>query len=109
MILCGLSVNFVFRKGMTMAIIHKKILAKYFNQILLGEKKFELRLADFKVEKGDTLSLIEIDDVSKKETGRMLDVDVSYVLKTKDCRFWSEKDINEYGFQIIQFNVHKGE
>lgn len=34
-------------------IIEKKIWSKPFEKVLSGEKKFELRLADFDIEKGD--------------------------------------------------------
>lgn len=40
-----------------MAIIHKKVWQEYFEQIISGKKKFELRLADFKVNEGDILVL----------------------------------------------------
>ena len=46
----------------------------------------------------------EIDDNTKKETGRKLEVKVSYVMKTKDCTYWSQQDIDKYGFQVIQFD-----
>jgi ASC-1-like (ASCH) protein len=35
-----------------MAIIKKKINQKYFSLVKSGKKKFELRLADFKIKKG---------------------------------------------------------
>jgi hypothetical protein len=87
-----------------MVQIHKKILSEYFQKVLSGEKRTELRLADFEVNKGDILVLVEIDDYTKKETGRKIEVNVSYVMKTKDCTYWSEDDIDKYGFQIIQFD-----
>ena len=87
-----------------MAQVQKKILSEYFNKVLSGEKKTELRLADFEINKGDTLVLVEIDDNIKKETGRRLEVNVSYVMKTKDCTYWSHQDIDKYGFQVIQFD-----
>ena len=87
-----------------MAQVQKKILSEYFKKVLSGEKKTELRLADFEINKGDTLVLVEIDDNTKKETGRKLEVKVSYVMKTKDCTYWSQQDIDKYGFQVIQFD-----
>lgn len=88
-----------------MAQIQKKILSEYFKKVISGEKKTELRLADFKVNPGDTFVLVEIDDVTKKETGRKVNVNVSYVMKTKDCTYWSQEEIDKYGFQVIQFDV----
>lgn len=87
-----------------MATIQKKILSEYFKKVLSGEKKTELRLADFEINKGDSLVLVEIDDITKQETGRKLSVNVSYVMKTKECTYWSKDDIDKYGFQVIQFD-----
>ena len=39
--------------------IKKKIWPQYFKKILKGDKTFELRLADFKCRRGDTLLLRE--------------------------------------------------
>ncbi len=90
-----------------MATIQKKILSEYFKKVLSGEKKTELRLADFEINQGDTLVLVEIDDITKQETGRKLSVNVSYVMKTKECTYWSKDDIDKYGFQVIQFDREK--
>ena len=67
-----------------------------------GKKKFELRLGDFKVKPGDSLVLREWDPKSKKYTGRKITKKVSIVLKTKGLKFWTQKEINKYGYQIIQ-------
>lgn len=88
-----------------MAQVQKKILSEYFKKIISGEKKTELRLADFEIKPGDTLVLVEIDDVTKQETGRKVNVNVSYVMKTKDCTYWSQEEIDKYGFQVIQFDM----
>ncbi|HPO75467.1 MAG TPA: DUF3850 domain-containing protein [Candidatus Pacearchaeota archaeon] len=53
-----------------MAIIKKKILPKYFDLVKSGKKKFELRLADFKIKEGDVLILEEWDPKKKEYTGR---------------------------------------
>ena len=88
-----------------MAQVQKKILSEYFQKVISGEKKTELRLADFEIKPGDTLALVEIDDVTKQETGRKVNVNVSYVMKTKDCTYWSQEEIDKYGFQVIQFDI----
>ena len=88
-----------------MAQVQKKILSEYFKKVISGEKKTELRLADFEIKPGDTLVLVEIDDITKQETGRKVNVNVSYVMKTKDCTYWSQEEINKYGFQVIQFDM----
>jgi len=86
-----------------MVTIHKKVWPEYFEEIISGKKKFELRLADFEVNKGDILVLEEWDNNKKEYTGRKIEVIADYVLKTKDLAFWSQEEVEKYGFQIIQF------
>lgn len=81
--------------------IEKKILPEYFDKIAAGEKTYELRLADWECKQGDALVLVEIDAKTKIPTGRTIRRKVGYVGKTKGLDFWTEKEINEYGYQII--------
>lgn len=90
-----------------METIHKKVWKEYFEKILAGKKKFELRLADFEVNEGDTLVLEEWDKNKQEYTGRKVETTATYIIKTKDMPFWSKEDIDKYGFQIIQFDVKK--
>ncbi|PIZ58546.1 hypothetical protein COY23_00435 [bacterium (Candidatus Torokbacteria) CG_4_10_14_0_2_um_filter_35_8] len=83
--------------------IEKKIWPEYFQEVLNGNKNFELRLADFECNPGDVLVLREWDPKEKKYTGREIEKEITYVLKTKDLRFWPKKEIEKYGFQIISF------
>jgi len=83
--------------------IEKKTWPEFFEKIKKGEKTFELRLADFKCKPKDILVLREYNPKTKKYTGRVLKKKVTYVLKTKKIKFWSEKDIKKYGFQVIAF------
>ena len=83
--------------------IEKKVWPKFFQKILNKDKNFDLRLADFKCNSGDILILREWDPKIKEYTGRIFEKQVTYVLKTKDIKFWSEKDVEKYGFQIISF------
>ncbi len=83
--------------------IKKKILPKYFQKIMEGTKKFELRLADWQCNQGDILVLREWDPDKKEYTGQELEKEVTYILKTKDVAFWSKEEIDRYGFQIILF------
>lgn len=83
--------------------IEKKVWPKFFQKIIDGDKTFELRLADFKCRPGDILVLKEWNPKTKKYTGRVLEKKVTYVLKIKDVKFWSKKDIDKYGLQIISF------
>jgi len=86
-----------------MAIIEKKIYPKYFELIKSGKKKFELRLADFKIKKGDTLVLKEWHSKKKEYTGREIKKKANYVLKFKLNDFSQEKEIERRGLYVIQF------
>lgn len=84
-----------------MTLITKKIVLGYYEDLLSGKKKFDLRLNDFKVEAGDILELVEIDE-NRKPTGRKLQKTVTSVRYFKlDELFWSEKEIKEKGLQIL--------
>ena len=81
----------------------KKVRPEYFQSILDGKKTFELRLADWKCEDGDVLVLQEWDPKTEKYTGREIEKEVTYVIKTKDIKFWPQEDVEKYGLQIIAF------
>ena len=83
--------------------IEKKIWPEYFEKVQSGEKKFELRLADWECNPGDVLVLREWDPATGEYTGREAEKEVTYVLKTKDIRFWTEEEVDQYGFQVISF------
>ena len=86
-----------------MAKIEKKVWPKYFETILKGDKNFEVRLADFECNEGDVLLLREWDPEKKDYTGRTIEKKITYIIKTKDLSFWSKKEVEKYGFQIIGF------
>lgn len=84
----------------------KKCWPEYFQKIIDGDKKFELRLADWKCEPGDELVLQEWDPASKTYTGRELVKKVNYVLTTKsieESNMWPKEEVEKYGFQIISW------
>ena len=86
-----------------MVVIKKKIWPKYFELVKSGKKKFELRLADFKIKKGDTLILREWNPKRKEYTGREIKKKVNYVLKFKLNDFGQKKEIEKKGLYVIQF------
>jgi len=49
-----------------MAIIRKKIYSEYFDAIVVGKKKYELRLNDFEIAEGDTLILDEVNPTTRE-------------------------------------------
>ncbi len=83
--------------------IEKKIRPEFFDKIASGEKKFELRLADWGCKPGDILVLREWDPAKNDYTGRVLEKEVTYVLKTKDVKFFTPEEVEKYGWQIISF------
>jgi hypothetical protein len=81
-------------------IIEKKILIDYFKQVEAGTKTFELRLADWECQPGDTLVLNEV-DANRQPTGRSLRKKVGFVVKSKDIDFFSKEEVDQYGYQVI--------
>ena len=85
------------------AKIKKKITPKYFELVNSGKKKFELRLADFRIKKGDTLILKEWNPRTKKYTGREIKKKANFILKFKLNDFGQKKAIEKKGLYVIQF------
>lgn len=85
-------------------IIEKKCWSKYFQAIMNGKKNFELRIADFECKVGDILILREWDPKTKKYTGRKLKKKITYVLKTKEIKFFNKRDIEKYSFQVFSLD-----
>ena len=81
--------------------IEKKTWPYLFDKVLSGEKQFDLRIAEFECEIGDTLVLREWDPEKKEYTGRELEKEITFLVKTKDLKFWSQEDINELGFLVM--------
>ena len=85
-----------------MAIIKKKVKKKYFEAVLDGRKRFEVRLADFKCKTGDTLLLEEQEEDNNNKTGRKMDCEVLYKFNTKNIeKFYSRRDIDKHGLVIL--------
>lgn len=85
-----------------MTTIKKKIWPEYFEKVESGKKKFEFRVADFKINDGDTLILEEWDPKTKEYTGRKLEKVVSNVHHFHLDDFGQKKEIEEKGFYIIE-------
>jgi hypothetical protein len=81
--------------------IEKKAWPEFFEKVRSGEKRFELRLADWDCRPGDVLVLREWDPGTKEYTGRVLEKEVTYVVKTKDLKFFNPEDVKKYGWQVI--------
>jgi ASC-1-like (ASCH) protein len=90
--------------------IHKKVLPEYFDALLSGEKKYELRLADEDfagVKPGDVLVLEEwtsLDKANREATGRSIRKTISYVRTfTLDelSKYWPREEIEKKGLIIF--------
>ena len=86
-----------------MAVVKKKIWPEYFKLVKSRKKKFELRVADFKVKEGDIFLLEEWNPKTKKYTGRKIKKKIRYVLKFKLDKFGQKKEIEKKGLYVIQF------
>lgn len=83
--------------------IEKKAWPEMFQAVANGKKNFDLRLADFEIKEGDILVLKEWDPATKEYTGRTIEKEIGYVLKTKGLKFWNENEVDKYGYQVISF------
>ncbi len=81
--------------------IEKKIWPVFFERILSGKKTFELRLDDREYNEGDVLVLKEWDNEKSTYTGRVIKKEITYVLHTKDMKYWSEEEIKNKGFVVL--------
>lgn len=87
-----------------MAVIRKKTWPEYFEKILSGEKKFDMRVADFVVNKGDVLILEEWDPQIKEYTGRSITKKVGYVGTFTLDAFGQREALEQHGLHVIQFD-----
>lgn len=85
-----------------MAVIKKKIWPKYFDLVKSGRKKFEIRLADFRIKEGDVLVLNEWNPRTKKYTGRKIRKKVKYVLRFYLNSYGQKRGIEKKGLYVIQ-------
>jgi len=82
--------------------IKKKIHPEYFDNVLSGKKKFDLRLNEFEVEEGDVLVLQEWDPESGEYTGREMEKKVVQVSRFKLADLhWPREEVEEKGLQIM--------
>lgn len=58
-------------------------------------------MADWECSSGDTLVLREWDKQTQDYTGRQIEKEVGYVIKTKECNIFPEEEVEKYGWQVI--------
>lgn len=89
-----------------MKTITKKIDTQWFDAIQAGVKNYELRLADFDIEEGDSIRLEEWvgEGNERNPTGRVIEKKVNHIRKV-DLGEWVKKqpEIIEKGFYVIGF------
>jgi len=82
--------------------IFKKVQSKYFQAVVEGRKRFEVRLADFKCQPGDVLVLQEQKQGTRELTGRKIDCEILYKFDTKDMEKFHRKDeIDRLGLVVL--------
>lgn len=90
-----------------MRTVIKQIDTEWFEMIVSGKKKFELRLADFNIDDGDTLRLEEWvgKDINRKPTGRFIEKRVTYARRV-DLEDWIkiQPELIAKGFYVLQFD-----
>ncbi len=80
--------------------IKKKVQNEYFNAVLEGRKRFEVRLADFNCNQGDTLVLEE--QMNNMSTGRKIECEILYKFNTRDMeKFHTKDEIDEHGLVVL--------
>lgn len=82
-------------------IVEKKCWPELFELVQSGEKNADLRLADFKLNAGDTLVFKEFDPKTKKFTGRSIEKKCKAVHKLNPKMF-PLKEIQKHGFYLIE-------
>ena len=84
--------------------IIKKTFKESFENILSGEKNFDVRIEDdCKFEEGDLLVLKEIDN-NRNFTGREITKKIKFISRTKDVGYWDKEKINKHGFTVLGFD-----
>ncbi len=86
-----------------MATIKKKAWPQSFALVKKGTKKFEVRVADFKIKKGDALILREWNPKTKKYSGREVKKKVKFAAKFGLDDYGQKKLMEKKGFYVIQF------
>ncbi|HEY9582991.1 MAG TPA: DUF3850 domain-containing protein [Candidatus Paceibacterota bacterium] len=81
--------------------IEKKCWPDQFEGLLSGTRKLDLRLADFTVKAGDTITLREWDPATRKYTGRELKKKVGEVLHVRPDPYYDKKISEHYGFNVL--------
>lgn len=72
-----------------------------FAEVKSGKKKFEVRLGNEDINKGDVLIIREKGD-DRNPTGKQIIRKAGHIEITKNMPYYSKEDKNKLGFKIIQ-------
>jgi len=83
-------------------MIEKKTWMPFFQWMKMGRKKMELRIADFPLEEGDTITFREYDQFLKVYTGRTLKKRVKTLFKIRLTDFNTIEEIKKHGHYLME-------
>ncbi len=72
-----------------------------FEKVKSGEKKFEVRLGNKEINEGDKIEIIQRDSKGNPTKNKRIKK-AEYIEYTKKLPYWSDKEINKFGFKIIK-------
>jgi len=85
--------------------IEKKAWPEFFEKVKSGDKRIDLRIADFPVKTGDILVLKEWDPAKKVYSGRIIERKVGNVVNIpgdKIFKMYKKEDVEKYGLNMIE-------
>jgi len=88
-----------------MANVEKKVWPEFFDAVKSGKKNYDLRIADFELNPGDTLTLREWDPKSKSYTGRIIVKRAGNIVQFSGKNFFTmfpKKQIEDNGLYMIE-------
>lgn len=85
-------------------IVEKKCWPELFERVLNGEKKADIRIADFNIKAGDVLMFKEYNPKTKTFTGRKIEKKVSRVNKVDILKMHSAKELRKNGLLLIELD-----
>lgn len=87
-----------------MKVVEKKIWPEFFRRVKARTKNVEIRLADFRIAKGDALLLREWDPKKRRYTGRTVRRRVRAVHRVDLFTFHSAALLRRYGVYAIELH-----
>ena len=69
----------------------------------LGKSGGDFSETNFTSNVGDILVLREWDPKKNNYTGRVIEKEITFVLKTKELDFWPEEEIEKHGYVVMGF------